>query len=173
MVEDTSGDAPLAPIAASGGPMIGGVDIRDVAGCACLAIRRTARMATQVFDAHLQPAGLTVGQFAVLAQVYGASLSRSPLTMKALSSAIGLDPTTLNRALKPLEAQGLVGVAPDPRDRRVRCIHLTLLGQERLAQAMPYWRAADGELRRIVGAETTLALRGLLSLASQKLRTAD
>src|SRR5258708_39012573 len=87
------------------GRMIGGVDCRDVAGCTCLRLRRAGRMATQIFDAHLQPAGLTIGQFGIMTQIYGSSLSRPPMTMKELSNAIGMDPTTLNRTFKPLEAQ--------------------------------------------------------------------
>ena len=170
MTANDPADAPRASIPAADGPVIGGVDIRDVAGCACLALRRTGRMATQIYDAHLQAAGLTIGQFGVMARVYGSSLSGPALTMKELSNVIGLDPTTLNRTLKPLEAQGLVSIAPDARDRRARCIHLTTSGRERLAQAMPSWRVADDELRRTLGAETTLALSGLLGLASEKLR---
>lgn len=165
-----SNDAPSTAISASGGPIIGGVDIRDVAGCTCLQLRRTSRTATQIFDAHLQPAGLTTGQFGVMAQIYGGSLWRSPMTMKELSHAIGMDPTTLNRTLKPLEAQDLVSTAADQRDRRARSIRLTMSGRERLARAMPLWRAADAELRRKVGAQTTLALSGLLGLAGEKLR---
>jgi DNA-binding MarR family transcriptional regulator len=170
MVADDTDDAPPTSISASGGPMIGGVDIRDVAGCTCLQLRRTGRTATQIFDAHLQPSGLTVGQFGVMAQIYGSSLWREPMTMKELSNALGMDPTTLNRTLKPLEAKEFVNTMPDHRDRRARCIELTVYGRERLAQAMPLWRAADDELRRTVGAETTLALGGLLSLAGEKLR---
>jgi DNA-binding MarR family transcriptional regulator len=95
------------------------------------------------------------------------------MTMKALSQALGMDPTTLNRTLKPLEAQALVTTAPDPSDRRTRCIQLTMAGRERLALAMPLWRAADDELRRTVGAEAAVALSGLLGLASEKLRKPD
>jgi DNA-binding MarR family transcriptional regulator len=158
---------------AANGVMIGGVDIRDVAGCAGLALRRTGRMSTQIYDAHLQPSGLTVGQFGLMAQVFGSSLSRPPLTMKELSSALGMDPTTLNRTLKPLENQGLVRTTPDDRDRRARCIHLTDAGRERLARALPRWRIADDELRRRVGAETALALVGLLTLAAERLCTPE
>jgi DNA-binding MarR family transcriptional regulator len=154
---------------AANGVMIGGVDIRDVAGCAGLALRRTGRMTTQIYDSHLQPSGLTVGQFGLMAQVYGSSLSRPPLTMKALSSALGMDPTTLNRTLKPLENQGLIRTTLDDQDRRARCIHLTDTGRERLARALPLWRIADDELRRTVGPETALALVGLLTLAAGKL----
>ena len=173
MIANDPADAPRASIPSADGPMIGGVDVRDVAGCACLALRRTGRMATQIYDAHLQAAGLTIGQFGVLARVFGSSLGSPPMTMKQLSNALGMDPTTLNRTLKPLETQGFVRIAPDARDRRARCIHLTTSGRERLARAMPSWRAADDELRRAVGAETTLALSGLLNLAGEKLRRAE
>ncbi len=156
--------------AANDGRMIGGVNCREIAGCACLSLRRAGRLATQIYDAHLQPAGLTIGQFGVMTQVYSNSLSSPPLTMKELSNAIGMDPTTLNRTLKPLEVQGLLSTAPDHRDRRARCIQLTASGQERLVQAIPLWRAADDELRRMLGAETTLALNALLALAGEKLR---
>ena len=155
------------------GVMIGGVDVRDVAGCPCLKLRRAARMSTQVFDDRLQQVGLTIGQFGILAQVYGSSLSRPPLTMKELSSAIGMDPTTLNRTLKPLEGAGFVTVAPDPRDGRARCVTLTSAGRDRLADAMPLWRAAGEDVRRTVGDETMLALGGLLSLAGEKMRKLD
>jgi DNA-binding MarR family transcriptional regulator len=173
MVAKASDDIPPTLIPAADGVMIGGVDIRDVASCACLALRRTGRIATQIYDAHLQASGLTVGQFGVLARIYGSSLSRPPLTMKELSNALGLDPTTLNRTLKPLEAQALISSAPDQQDRRVRCIRLTAAGRERLARALPLWRAADDELRQAVGAETALALGGLLNLATEKLRQPD
>jgi DNA-binding MarR family transcriptional regulator len=152
------------------GPVLGGIDVREVAGCTCLKLRRAARFATQTFDAHLQSAGLTIGQFGVMAQVYGSALSRPSLTMKELSGAVGMDPTTLNRTLKPLEAVGLVSTAPDPRDRRARCVQLTDAGRERLARAMPLWHAAGEGLRRSMGDETMLALGGLLSLAGEKLR---
>lgn len=173
MVINDSDDAPPGSAPVADGRVIGGVDIRDVAGCTCLQLRRAGRTATQIFDAYLQPSGLTIGQFGVMAQVYGGSLWRPPMTMKELSNALGMDPTTLNRTLKPLEAQGLAYTTPDDRDRRARCIHLTASGRERLAQAMPLWRAAGDDVRRTVGAETTLALSGLLTLAGEKLRKTD
>ncbi len=168
MTIDESDEAP--PASAPVSPVIGGVDVREVAGCTCLQLRRAGRMATQIFEAHLKPARLTVGQFGVLAQIFGCSLWRAPMTMKELSNLLGMDPTTLNRTLKPLEAQALVTAMPDPDDRRARLLQLTMAGRERLAQAMPLWRAADDEMRRTVGAEATLALNGLLGLAGEKLR---
>jgi DNA-binding MarR family transcriptional regulator len=170
MAADAFDPSQSAPNTAPAGPVIGGVDVRDVSGCIGLQLRRTGRMTTQMFEAHLQPAGLTVGQFGVMAQLYGGSLWRGPMSMKELANMLGMDPTTLNRTLKPLEAQGFVITAPDSNDRRARCIELTTSGRQRLAQAMPLWRAADDELRRTVGAEAAVALSGLLGLASEKLR---
>ena len=170
MAGDNPAEGSQASEDALNGVIIGGIDVREVAGCTCLKLRRAARQATQVFDERLQPVGLTIGQFGVMAQVYGSSLSRPPLTMKELSNAIGMDPTTLNRTLKPLESSGWVSTAPDPRDRRARCVRLTPAGRERLAEAMPLWRAAGADVRRTVGDETMLALGGLLSLAGEKMR---
>jgi DNA-binding MarR family transcriptional regulator len=150
-----------------------GIDCREVAVCTCLGLRRVARMTTQMFDAHLQPAGLTIGQFGLLTQIYANAIAGSPLTMKALSSAVGMDPTTLNRTLKPLESEKLIRTAQDAHDRRARCIHITAAGRKRLERAMPLWRAADAELRRTVGAEAKLALTGLLGLATEKLRKSE
>lgn len=148
-----------------------GIDCREVAVCTCLGLRRVGRMTTQIFDAHLQPAGLTIGQFGLLTQIY--AHSAAPLTMKALSSAVGMDPTTLNRTLKPLEGEKLIRTAQDANDRRARCVHITASGRKRLERAMPLWRAADDELRRSVGPETKLALTGLLGLATEKLRKSE
>lgn len=150
-----------------------GIDCGAVAVCTCLGLRRVGRMATQIFDAHLQPAGLTTGQFGLLTQIYANSAAGSPLTMKALSNAVGMDPTTLNRTLKPLESEHLIRTAQDVNDRRARCIRITGAGKKRLARAMPMWRAADEEFRRTVGADTKMLLTGLLGLATQKLRKSE
>ena len=160
-------------MAASNERPIAGMDCREVAACTCLGLRRVGRMTTQIFDAHLQPSGLTIGQFGILTRIYAGSLSGPPMTMKELSSAIGMDPTTLNRTLKPLEAEKFVRIAPDVRDRRARCIAITTAGRKRLEKAMPLWRAADAELRHAVGASTRVALDRLLDLATEKLRKSE
>ena len=155
---------------ASNGKEIAGVRCWDVATSACLQLRRAARLTTQTVDAHLAPSGLTVGQFGIMVQLFACA---RPPTMKELSGLIGMDPTTLNRTLKPLETQKLISTAPDKQDRRARCIQLTASGQKALARAMPLWRAADDELRRTMGQETTAALSGVLRLANEKLRKSE
>jgi len=146
------------------------VDIREVANCTCLALRRTTRHVTQVYDRLLEPTGLTVNQFGLLAYLYAAGVSgRGALSIGALAERIGMDPTTLNRSLKPLQALNLVSAAIDPRDRRVRALSITREGRTRLDHAIPFWRKARARIESALGIETTVALNGLLDLSSAKL----
>jgi DNA-binding MarR family transcriptional regulator len=146
------------------------VDVREVAHCTCLALRRAARQVTQLYDRSLEQAGLTANQFGLLGQLYGASAAGRPaLSIGALAERVGTDPTTLNRGLKPLEAQGLVATATDPDDRRVRTLSITRKGRTTFEQAVPLWRAARAELQGAIGAETMAALTGLLDRSSAKM----
>jgi DNA-binding MarR family transcriptional regulator len=119
------------------------IDIREISGCTCLSARRASRRLTQIYDRALEPAGLTVNQFGLLAKLYGASLrGRASLSVGALAERLGMDPTTLNRNLKPLTARGLVAVGVDREDRRARAIRITDKGRARLRKAVPFWRHA-------------------------------
>jgi DNA-binding MarR family transcriptional regulator len=146
------------------------VDVRELSGCTCLRLRRAARRVTQIYDRLLEPAGLTVNQFSLLAQLYGASRSRRDgLPIGALADRLGMDPTTLNRNLKPLEAQALVKDAADPADRRVRSILITTKGLAKLRKAVPFWRRAQAQVEEGLGPQAVLALNGLLDLSAAKL----
>ncbi len=151
-------------------PIVGGIDIREVAGCTCLRLRRSSREATQLFDAHLSKAGLTIGQFGLMAHLYGVGVFKESISIKGLAKKIGMDPTTVVRTLKPLEQHGWIAGEQDPRDRRSRLVALTKEGRERLALAMPRWEAAQRELRESIGEPSALALNGMLDLVGQKLQ---
>jgi len=146
------------------------IDVRELAQCTCLRLRRAARRVTQIYDHRLEPAGLTIGQFGLLAQLHGASLQGSGgLSIRALAERRGMDPTTLTRNLKPLKAQNLVADAADASDRRVRTVAITRRGRGKLREAVPLWRQAQAEVERILGIEATVALNGLLDLSAAKL----
>jgi len=148
------------------------IDIREVLGCTCLRLRSTTRAVTQLYDHLLTPVGITIGQFGILARLYGAGLrGHAALPIGVLADLHNMDPTTLTRNLKPLIAAGLVEDGRDARDRRVRTLSLTTVGRERLTEAMPFWREAQHRVQAVLGAETMLALNGLLDLSSVKLRT--
>jgi DNA-binding MarR family transcriptional regulator len=133
-------------------------------------LRRAARRVTQVYDQVIAPTGLTSGQFGLLARLYAAALhGEAGVSIGTLADQHGMDPTTLNRNLKPLLAAGLVRDDHDPADRRVRRVSLTAIGRERLTAAMPLWRQAQRRMEAALGPEATLALNGLLDLSVAKL----
>jgi DNA-binding MarR family transcriptional regulator len=147
------------------------IDIREVSGCTCLRARRIARQLTQAYDGALESVGLTVNQFGLLAKLYGAMQAGRPgLSIGALADRVGMHPTTLNRDLKPLRAQGLVGDLVDTSDRRVRLVIVTRKGVAKLRRAIPLWRRAQKRLEQELGAEVARALNDMLDLASTRLQ---
>lgn len=147
------------------------IDLREVSGCTCLRARRVSRQLTQSYDRALQPVGLTVNQFGVLAKLYGATQGgRTGLPIGVLAERLGMHPTTLNRDLKPLKAQNLIADRVDATDRRVRAVTITRKGRAKLAKAVPFWRRAQKRLEETLGAEATRALNDFLDLAASRLK---
>jgi DNA-binding MarR family transcriptional regulator len=146
------------------------IDIKEVSGCLCLGLRRAARQVCQIYDRALQPVGITANQFGVLALLYGSSLEGHDwLSIGALANLVGKHPSTLNRDLKPLSAEGMISSDADPEDRRVRAVVITAKGRARLRRAVPFWRRAQTQVREAVGADTARALKGLLDLTSARM----
>ena len=145
------------------------VDIREVAQCSCLRLRRITRRVTQVYDRVLEPAGLTVSQFGLLARLYGAKARREVVAIGILAERIGMDPTTLSRSLKPLESLGLIDNAVNPEDRRRRVVRITEAGIRKLRQAVPLWCKAQRQIDDALGIDASVALNGLLELSYERL----
>lgn len=122
--------------------------------CICARVRRTARRVSQIYDRHLEPHGLTIGQFGVLAQVR----TGEPPSIGELAARMVMDPTTLTRTIRPLQQRGLVALAPDAADRRTRRLALTAAGLAALRLARPGWAAAQDEVRLALGEEASAAL---------------
>lgn len=76
----------------------------------------------------LQPAGLTISQWAVLAAL---ARSAEPLTAVAVATATGMDKVTVSGVVQRLVAKALVAETPKPGDRRARELRLTRAGQQR------------------------------------------
>jgi DNA-binding MarR family transcriptional regulator len=135
-----------------------------MSGCACLNLRWASRAVSQLYDEALRPAGLKTTQFSLLGAVWkyeGASIQE-------LADGIGLDRTSLTRALQPLERDGLLAISISATDGRVRSVSLTDEGRSRLERGYPLWQAAQAELERRVGGERlqelVASLRELVSL---------
>jgi len=56
----------------------------------------------------------------------------------------------LTAALKPLDRRGLVSIAADASDRRVRRMKLTQQGETLLAEAVPIWERTSQEVEALL-----------------------
>ncbi|MHB1846694.1 MAG: MarR family winged helix-turn-helix transcriptional regulator [Deltaproteobacteria bacterium] len=117
-----------------------GKEVQD--NCIAQALRRSARAVSREYDAALAATGLSIGQFSTLA-----ALDRpEPLRLGQLAEGLGMDRTTLNRNLAPLEKKGLVASRSNLDDARARLLSLTELGQRALKSAEPAWRRAQARM---------------------------
>lgn len=107
--------------------------------CAHYNLKRATRAATRVYEEALGDVGLTITQFTLL---IAASMA-GPVAIGDLAAELVMDRTTLTRNLRPLEAHGLLDVAPAEHDRRARIVRVSEEGERLLARAHPRWRAAQ------------------------------
>jgi DNA-binding MarR family transcriptional regulator len=139
-------------------------------GCTCRRLRRVARLVTQLYDEALAAHDLTIAQFGLITTIAEHRTRQAKdISIGALASIVGLDPTTLNRNLNTLQRGKLVEVRPDKKDRRVRAVALTPTGRQRLKAALPAWRAAQADLEDRLGGETARALNDTLDGARDRL----
>lgn len=132
------------------------------ATCVCLGVQRAARSVARRYDEALRPTGLTSGQFTILSSL----LRDEPTPIGSLAELLGLDRTTLNRNLRPLESDDLVVTVSDPKDARVRRIQLTPSGRKRLDAAIPIWRKVQSDSNGRLGRAGWQDLRPLLDRLS-------
>ena len=144
------------------------VAMTEIAGCTCLRLRKAARRATQIYDRHLEPSGLTITQFGVLAHLYG----RDGVTIGTLADMLVMDPTTLTRNLRPLIGRDLVALRPGDDDRRTRVARLTAAGRRALTEAVPFWQQAQQQVTRLLGSGIAAALNGTLDESLERLEPA-
>ena len=126
--------------------------------CNCMALRRAARSISNFYDGQLAPSGLRATQFAILALVN----TLEEASVNAVAERLALDRTTAGKNLRPLEAAGLVSIAPSKKDGRQRAIRLTKAGKAALKAAMPLWRRAQTRFESANGADKAAALRATL-----------
>src|SRR5262245_2564315 len=82
--------------------------------CNCFAIRQAARYVSQMYERHIAVVGITAAQFTIIA-----AIGRKPgVQMAELSDAMVMDRTTLVRALKPLQRDGIVEAAQESANSR-------------------------------------------------------
>jgi DNA-binding MarR family transcriptional regulator len=128
--------------------------------CVCGNLRMAARAVTTVYDRHLQGAGVSASQMAVLwAVAYACGLS-----VKELAVRVAMDETTMIRNLRSLERLGWVVLAVG-NDRRQRLPSLSKEGRAVFAKALPQWKKAQDAVSALLEEKLSDTNRKLVGLA--------
>jgi DNA-binding MarR family transcriptional regulator len=128
--------------------------------CACSQLRRAARKLSLLYDQALQPAAVTVTQYALLVNVARAG----EISRTALATQLGTDRTTLTRNLLPLEKAGLI-VPAESADRRERLIRLSAGGTRKVRESFPLWQKAQERFASQMGPAKLKQFRAALKAA--------
>lgn len=139
------------------------------ADCLCFRARRAARAITRAYDAALRPIGLQATQVTLMSAI--ALGPEGGQSMGRLSDILALEISTLTRNLRALEKAGLVEIGRSDTDRRVRVARLTEIGQTRLADALPLWKQAHGEIVAALGDDAAETLHIALDDATRAMAT--
>jgi DNA-binding MarR family transcriptional regulator len=110
----------------------------------------------------LRKAGIEITQFGLLT----ALSMTGEASQKRLSAGFAMDSTTLTRTLGLLRDQGWVHVRPG-KDKRERLFRLTPAGSRKMAEAQPFWEAAEHRLRQEMGDPGWKNMRDTLSRATR------
>ena len=123
--------------------------------CNCSAMRKASRQISRFYDSHLEPAGLRITQFLILA-----ALNRvGSATVNALAEQLDIERTAMGKMVGFLERDGLVTIKPSPTDGRSRTIELTAEGLRLFKKAGPLWHEAQRQFEQLNGKENVRALR--------------
>jgi DNA-binding MarR family transcriptional regulator len=123
--------------------------------CNCNAMRKASRQITRFYDAHLEPVGLKITQFLILAALAEAGSA----TVNALAERLDVERTAMGKMVGFLEKDGLVSIKPSPEDARFRVIELTPEGHILHETASPLWIAAQEEFSKLNGPANVASLR--------------
>jgi len=136
--------------------------------CTCSKLRQLTRKMTGIYDHYLAADELTVSQYSLLSRIgkYG------PIGVIPLATAMGMDRSTMSRALKPLISAGWIQTVDLPlemlTDKRSFGVALSADGKQKWKASMPNWRKAQNEISTILGEKTHQALMDLVDDANTK-----
>jgi len=130
--------------------------LKEMMGCVCFALRRTARAVTRFYDAALRPHGLRATQLPILV----ATSDKESVPLAPLARRLGMDRTTLLRNVRPLARRKLVRVVTAADSRRSE-IRATAAGRALLARVYPVWRRTQQQVLQELGSDWPTALDSL------------
>ncbi len=115
--------------------------------CACTALKRAARIVGRAYDAGLVPAGVSVTQYAILANIQ----RYAPISQMRLATHLGLERTTLYRTVESLEDRGWLTATP-MGEGVTKVLTLTPAGTQVLTRARRAWAQVQREFEHTFGA---------------------
>ncbi len=138
--------------------------------CTCTPLRRLTRKMTLLYDHHLQPNELTITQYSLISRIG----RLGPIANITLAADMGMDRSTLSRALKPLTTAGWIETVDLPEeemlDKRSFALQLTAAGHIKLEEARPNWRRAQDEIDRQLGPKLSREIMDVIEDAYSRLQ---
>jgi DNA-binding MarR family transcriptional regulator len=126
-------------------------------------VNRAARSMAHQLARELRPAGIGIGQWAVLLPLW----ARDGISQAELSRVVAIEPPTMVRTIDRMVRDGLVTRVPDPHDGRLTRIYLTERGRalqdELIPKAIAVNTATLGRLTPTEGRTLQRLLRKLVS----------
>jgi DNA-binding MarR family transcriptional regulator len=122
-------------------------------------VNRVARLMARDLAERLRPAGVAIGQWAVLLVLW----ARDGMTQAELSREVAIEPPTVVRTIDRMVRDGLVTRAPDPDDGRLSRIYLTERARSLRDELVPLAAAVNGEILNGLTASEARTLRRLLT----------
>jgi MarR family transcriptional regulator for hemolysin len=127
-------------------------------------VNRAARSMAHQLAQELRPAGIGIGQWAVLLPLW----ARDGLSQAELSRVVAIEPPTMVRTIDRMARDGLVTRVPDRHDGRLTRIYLTERGRSLRDELIPKAIAVNtATLARLTPAEGRTLRRLLRKLVSQ------
>ncbi|AXE95623.1 MarR family winged helix-turn-helix transcriptional regulator [Paraburkholderia sp. DD10] len=127
--------------------------------CNCFTVRKAARQISRLYDAFLQPSGLRITQFLILATLN----EQQSASVNALAERLDIERTAMGKMIGFLERDGFVTMRPSPTDGRIRIVELTPEGTELFERAAPLWLEAQHQFSIMNGPKNVASLRRNLS----------
>jgi DNA-binding MarR family transcriptional regulator len=122
-------------------------------------VNRAGRLMAHELADRLRPAGVGIGQWAVLLFLW----ARDGTTQAELARVVAIEPPTLVRTIDRMVRDGLVTRSPDPDDGRVTRIHLTDRGRALRDNLVPEAVAVNDAVSTRLTAAESRTLRRLLA----------
>jgi DNA-binding MarR family transcriptional regulator len=135
-------------------------------GTSCLLMRTRliSRVITDIYDKQLRSLEISSAQFALLVAIYQVQ----PATRAGIGRHQHLDRSTLTRHLKVILSEGWAEEIREGADGRSRPIVLTVAGMDVLHKAEAGWRAAQVQVRDLLGEQDVTAIMDISNRISDQ-----